>query len=107
MSSLPSTYSRYVLRGTGSFDVLKLEEGLSLPSPRLGEVLVRVKAVSLNNRDLQVRPFLPASPAATRRADLLLHLLHSPPARPLARPQIAQGVYPGAQDNVRDSQRAA
>ncbi|GAA5918234.1 hypothetical protein JCM8208_007644 [Rhodotorula glutinis] len=66
MPSLPSTYSRYVLRGTGSFDVLKLEEGLSLPSPRLGEVLVRVKAVSLNNRDLQ----------------------------------IAQGVYPGAQDNI-------
>lgn len=55
MPNLPSTYSRYVLHGTGSFDVLKLEDNVSLPSPRLGEVLVRVRAVALNNRDLQVR----------------------------------------------------
>ncbi|TNY21842.1 putative alcohol dehydrogenase [Rhodotorula diobovata] len=54
MPNLPSTYSRYVLHGTGSFDVLKLEDNVSLPSPRLGEVLVRVRAVALNNRDLQV-----------------------------------------------------
>ncbi|BGP36694.1 hypothetical protein JCM10449v2_000595 [Rhodotorula kratochvilovae] len=54
MASLPSTYSRYVLRGTGSFDVLKLEKDLPIPTPRLGEVLVKVRAVSLNNRDLQI-----------------------------------------------------
>ncbi|GAA5881210.1 hypothetical protein JCM5296_002147 [Sporobolomyces johnsonii] len=54
MAAVPSTFSSYQIREKGSFDGLKLVSGQQTPKPRLGEVLVRVHAVSLNNRDLQV-----------------------------------------------------
>lgn len=54
MANIPNVQKEYRVEGTGSFDVLKLHEQASVPKPRVGEVLVRIHAVSLNNRDLQV-----------------------------------------------------
>lgn len=54
MANIPTSQAEYRLNGSGSFDVLKLNKNAAVPAPRHGEVLVRVHAVSLNNRDLQV-----------------------------------------------------
>ncbi|WOS65482.1 zinc-dependent alcohol dehydrogenase family protein [Sinorhizobium fredii] len=44
---------RYVLDGSGTVDGLRLEE-VDIPEPRRGEVLVRMRAVSLNFLDLKI-----------------------------------------------------
>lgn len=54
MVNIPSTHAEYRLKGTGSFDVLTLIKDAKIPKPRYNEVLVRIHAVSLNNRDLQI-----------------------------------------------------
>lgn len=54
MVNIPATHAEYRVKGTGSFDVLTLIKDAKVPKPRYNEVLVRVHAVSLNNRDLQV-----------------------------------------------------
>lgn len=48
----PSTYSRYTLPERNGFDSLTLEKDIKTPTPAKGEVLIAVKAVSLNYRDL-------------------------------------------------------
>ncbi|GAA5980680.1 hypothetical protein JCM10908_001732 [Rhodotorula pacifica] len=54
MANVPSTHAEYRVKGSGSFDVLTLVKDAKVPKPRYNEVLVRIHAVSLNNRDLQV-----------------------------------------------------
>ena len=54
MVNIPATHAEYRVKGTGSFDVLTLIKDAKVPKPRYNEVLVRIHAVSLNNRDLQV-----------------------------------------------------
>lgn len=54
MVNIPATHAEYRVKGTGSFDVLTLIKDAKVPKPRYNEVLVRIHAVSLNNRDLQI-----------------------------------------------------
>ncbi|BEP62147.1 NAD(P)-dependent alcohol dehydrogenase [Variovorax sp. V213] len=71
MTSIPSTMMALLAKGF-SLDALELAER-PVPQPRRGEILIRVRAVSLNYRDLAVLtgtyipnlplPFVPASDA--------------------------------------------
>ncbi|CDZ97468.1 Zinc-binding oxidoreductase [Phaffia rhodozyma] len=51
-SSLPKTYSHYYLENRGTFDSIKFKQDVPLKAPGLNQVLIRVRAVSLNYRDL-------------------------------------------------------
>lgn len=54
--NIPKTHREYRVTGaSNSFDSLQLKEGVETKTPKADEVLVRMHAVSLNNRDLQVR----------------------------------------------------
>lgn len=47
-----STYSQYRIAKPTGFDSLKLHKDLEIPSPGKGDVLIKVRACSLNYRDL-------------------------------------------------------
>lgn len=54
--TVPSTFAEYRVHSDKSYaGALTLKKDVKVPEPRLNEVLVRVHAVSLNNRDIQVR----------------------------------------------------
>ncbi|GCB83152.1 hypothetical protein scyTo_0023980, partial [Scyliorhinus torazame] len=60
------SYKAIVLTGFGGYDKLKVEVKKDLPTPKSGEILIRVKACGLNFADLMARQGLydrlPSSP---------------------------------------------
>ncbi|GAA5995027.1 zinc-dependent alcohol dehydrogenase family protein [Rhodotorula paludigena] len=53
--TVPSTFAEYRVHSNKSYaGALTLKKDVKVPEPRLNEVLVRVHAVSLNNRDIQI-----------------------------------------------------
>jgi len=52
---LPTTMSGVVLTGHGGPDKLEWRDELPVPTPERGEVLVRVRAASVNNTDINTR----------------------------------------------------
>lgn len=55
MKSLPGTMRAVLLTGHGGIDKLQYVEDYPVPTPRKGEVLVRVGASSVNNTDINTR----------------------------------------------------
>jgi hypothetical protein len=92
-SKLPNTHREYRVTGSSkTFDSLELKTEAATPTPKADEVLVRMRAVSLNNRDLQVRISRPAHPLEPD-ADIVPPLLRLA-CRTRYRSQIANGTYP-------------
>ncbi|BGP28811.1 hypothetical protein JCM10296v2_000547 [Rhodotorula toruloides] len=55
VANIPKTHRQYTVMGaSNSFDSLQLKDGVETKTPEADEVLVRMHAVSLNNRDLQI-----------------------------------------------------
>jgi NADPH:quinone reductase-like Zn-dependent oxidoreductase len=61
MSTTPTTMKAIVYDEFGSPDVLRLEE-IAAPEPKSGEILVRIRAASVNFGDLMARSFRSVTP---------------------------------------------
>ena len=55
MSSIPETMAAVLLTGHGGFDKLEYREDVTVPQPKMGEVLIRVLAAGINNTDINTR----------------------------------------------------
>jgi len=55
MTNIPKTMRGIWLLGHGGFDKLELKIDIPTPTPRDGEVLIRVKAAGINNTDINTR----------------------------------------------------
>jgi hypothetical protein len=54
-SSIPATHSEYHRTGKAGVDAgLELRTNVPVPKPKRGQILVRIRAVSLNYRDLAI-----------------------------------------------------
>lgn len=54
-SNLPTQMAGIVLTGHGGLDKLEHKTDLSVPTPKAGEVLIRVRASGINNTDINTR----------------------------------------------------
>lgn len=54
-SGVPKTMKGVLLTGHGGFEKLEYREDLAVPSPKSGEVLIRVSAAGVNNTDINTR----------------------------------------------------
>ena len=55
MSSIPETMAAVLLTGHGGFDKLEYREDVTVPQPKMGEVLIQVMAAGINNTDINTR----------------------------------------------------
>ena len=55
MSAIPETMKGVCLTGFGGFDKLEYREDIKVPTPKKGEVLIKIGAAAVNNTDINTR----------------------------------------------------
>lgn len=55
MTNIPEKMSGVYLNGFGGFDKLEYKTDIDVPSPKKGEVLIKIGAAAVNNTDVNTR----------------------------------------------------